>query len=128
FLLVPGEHTWLLVTYFVVFSIGEALWSSRFYEYSAELAPPGRVAEYMGVAMLPWFVAKSTTGLYSGYVLEVFVPKDGVHRTGTMWLIYGFIACLSPLSLFLARKWVRSGMDRPKVDEAAAPARTTEAA
>jgi dipeptide/tripeptide permease len=110
FILVPGPSTPMLITYFVVFSIGEALWSSRFYEYAAELAPEGRVAEYMGVALLPWFVAKTTTGFYSGYVLEAFVPKDGPQHTGTMWLFYGVIAMLSPLSLFLARNWVRAGM------------------
>lgn len=111
FLLVPGPHTGMLITYFVVFSIGEALWSSRFLEYAAELAPEGRVAQYMGVANLPWFVAKTTTGFYSGVLLEHFVPKDGEQRTGTMWLLYGAIAMISPISLILARRWVRSGMD-----------------
>jgi MFS family permease len=111
FLLVPGPNTSMLIGYFVVFSIGEALWSSRFYEYAADLAPPGRVTQYMGVANLPWFVAKMTTGFYSGYLLEAFVPKEGPQRTGTLWLIYGVIAMLSPLSLLLASKWVRSGMD-----------------
>ncbi|HVH44339.1 MAG TPA: hypothetical protein VM925_18430, partial [Labilithrix sp.] len=111
FLLVPGPHTGMLITYFVVFSIGEALWSSRFMEYAAELAPEGRVAQYMGVASLPWFVAKTTTGFYSGALLEHFVPKDGPKSTGTLWLIYGLIAMLSPLSLILARKWVRAGLD-----------------
>lgn len=121
FLLVPGPHTAMLITYFVVFSIGEALWSSRFLEYAAELAPEGRVAQYMGVANLPWFVAKTTTGFYSGFVLEHFVPKEGEQRTGTMWLLYGAIAMISPLSLILARKWVRSGMDA-KTDKAQDPA------
>jgi proton-dependent oligopeptide transporter, POT family len=119
FLLVPGPHTGMLIAYFVVFSIGEALWSSRFYEYAADLAPPGRVTQFMGVASLPWFVAKATTGIYSGYVLEAFVPKEGPQRTGTMWLIYGFVALLSPLSLVLARKWLRSGMAEKKSPAAA---------
>ena len=101
----------MLITYFVVFSIGEALWSSRFLEYAADLAPPGRVAQYMGVANLPWFVAKTTTGFYSGFVLEHFVPKDGEKRTGTMWLLYGAIAMISPIALMAARKWIRTGMD-----------------
>ncbi|MCW5837651.1 MAG: MFS transporter [Labilithrix sp.] len=110
FLLVPGPNTGMLITYFVVFSIGEALWSSRFLEYAAELAPEGRVAQYMGVANLPWFVAKTTTGFYSGVVLEHFVPKEGPQSTGTMWLFYGAVAMISPVSLLLASKWIRSGM------------------
>lgn len=113
FLLVPGPSTVLLVTYFVVFSIGEALWSSRFLEYAAELAPEGRVAQYMGVANLPWFVAKTTTGFYSGFILERFVPTEGAQSSGTMWLLYGAIAMMSPLALIAARKWIRSGLDEP---------------
>lgn len=113
FLLVGGVHTGALLTYFVVFSVGESLWSSRFYEYAADIAPEGRVAQYMGVASLPWFVAKATTGLYSGWVLERFVPKGSTNDGATMWLLYGAIGMLSPLSLFLARRWVSAGMKKP---------------
>jgi MFS family permease len=122
FLLVPGASTPMLVMYFVVFSIGEALWSSRFMEYAADLAPEGRVAQYMGVANLPWFLAKMTTGFYSGFVLEHFVPKDGPKSSGTMWLLYGAIAMMSPISLIVARKWIRSGMDKPPEARARAAA------
>jgi MFS family permease len=114
FLLGFGQYTPLLIAYFVVFSVGEALWSSRFYEYAAELAPPGRTAEYMGVASLPWFVAKSTTGLYSGFVLEAFVPKTGAQNPTTMWMIYGAIAVATPLALVLGGGWLRAGMTAPK--------------
>jgi MFS family permease len=113
FLLCTGSHTSMLILYFIVFSIGEALWSARFLEYAAELAPPGRVAQYMGIANLPWFVAKTTTGFYSGFVLEKFVPKEGPKHPETMWLIYGIVAMASPILLVLARKWVMAGMQKP---------------
>ena len=76
FLLCFGPHLGLLITYFVVFSIGEALWSARFLEYASELAPEGRVAQYMGLANVPWLLAKGTTGLYSGMMLATFVPAN----------------------------------------------------
>lgn len=110
FLLVGGPKTSMLIAYFVIFSIGEALWSSRFLEYSAELAPPGRTAQYMGIANLPWFAAKMTTGFYSGWMLEHFCPKDGAKDTGTMWLIYGAIGMASPIGLIAARRWLLVGM------------------
>jgi len=110
FLLTGGPRTSMLIGYFFVFSIGEALWSSRFLEYAAELAPEGRTAQYMGIANLPWFAAKTTTGFYSGWVLEHFCPKDGAKNTETMWFIYGLVALLSPIGLFLARKWLFAGM------------------
>jgi len=113
FLLCAGPNLTLLIAYFVVFSIGEALWSARFLEYASELAPPGRVAQYMGLAQIPWLLAKGTTGFYSGYVLSRFCP-EGVPpaemQTGTMWLLYGSIAMMSPIGLWLARNWVRAGL------------------
>ncbi|MBA3376932.1 MAG: MFS transporter [Actinobacteria bacterium] len=122
FVLCVGPHTSALLTYFFVFSIGEALWSSRFLQYAAELAPPGRTAQYMGIANLPWFVAKTTTGFYSGWVLEHFCPKVGPKNTETMWLIYGAVALLSPVGLILARKWLFKGMQAPERAVAAAAA------
>jgi len=117
FLLGFGPDLRLLITYFVVFSIGEALWSARFLEYASELAPPGRVAQYMGLAQIPWLLAKGTTGLYSGYLLGTLCPKDvppeQLH-TGTLWIIYACIAMTSPIGLWLGRNWVHRGLQQPK--------------
>jgi dipeptide/tripeptide permease len=113
FLLAGGPSLSLLITYLVIFSIGEALWSARFLEYASELAPPGRIAQYMGLANIPWLLAKGTTGLYSGWMLARFCPPNTPPdqlQTGTLWFIYGCIALSSPVGLWLARKWVRSGL------------------
>ena len=113
FLLCMGPNLKVLIFYFVVFSIGEALWSARFLEYASELAPPGRVAQYMGLAQIPWLLAKGTTGLYSGILLARYCPADtppGQLHTGTLWFIYGCIAMTTPIGLWIARKWVMSGL------------------
>jgi proton-dependent oligopeptide transporter, POT family len=113
FMLCGGPDLNVLIAYFVVFSIGEALWSARFYEYASELAPPGRVAQYMGLALVPWLLAKGTTGLYSGFLLARYcppnVPPEQLH-TGTLWFIYGCIAMTTPIGLWIARKWVMVGL------------------
>ncbi|MDD5656891.1 MAG: MFS transporter [Elusimicrobia bacterium] len=106
FLLVPGPSLTRLILYTLFFSLGEAVWSSRFLEYVADIAPAGRVGAYMGLAGIPWFLAKFTTGLYSGRMLEIFVPKGGPLDTSTLWLIYAFVACASPVGLILARPWL----------------------
>ena len=113
FLLCAGPSLGRLITYFVLFSIGEAMWSARFLEYASELAPPGRVSQFMGLANVPWLLAKATTGFYSGYMLATYcpanLPRAELH-TGTMWFVYGCIAMLSPIGLFLGRKWVMKGL------------------
>jgi proton-dependent oligopeptide transporter, POT family len=111
FILVPGPHLWSLITYVVLFSFGEAVWSSRFLEYVANLAPAGQVGAYMGLAGIPWFLAKATTGLYSGHMIAKFLPEHGsADNSGTMWLIYAFIALISPIGLVLGKKWVQKGV------------------
>jgi len=105
-LLIPGPSLTLLLTYVVVFSLGEAIWSSRFLEYVAEIAPASRVGIYMGIAGLPWFLAKTITGFYAGSMVDIFVPVHGPQSPGTMWAIHGAIAMLSPLGLILARRWL----------------------
>jgi proton-dependent oligopeptide transporter, POT family len=109
FLLVPGPNLAALIGYCVVFSIGESLWSSRFYEYVASSAPPDQVGVYMGLSQVPWFLAKFTTGFYSGAMLGIFCPAHGAQHTGTMWLIYALIGMTSPVGLFLARGWLMRG-------------------
>jgi hypothetical protein len=106
FFLVPAPRLDLLVAYFVVFSLGEALWSSRFYEYVADLAPANKVGVYMGIAGIPWFLAKSVTGLYSGWMLDRFVPAQGPQHPGTLWLLYGVAGLATPAGLVLARRWL----------------------
>ncbi|TWT45146.1 Major Facilitator Superfamily protein [Phycisphaerae bacterium RAS1] len=116
YLLAAGANFWILITFQVLYSIGEAMWTARFLEYASELAPPGRIAQYMGLANIPWLLAKLTTGLYAGLMLERFCPlgRDNTGVTAApMWTLYGSIAMLSPIGLLLARKWVLVGLHKP---------------
>ena len=108
FLLVFEPNLPLLLIYVVVWSLGEALWSSRFLEYIAEIAPAGKIGVYMGLATIPWFLAKSITGFYAGTMLDIFVPESGPQDPGGMWFLYGMTALISPLGLMLARQWLLS--------------------
>lgn len=115
FLLSTGPSLNMLITYLVFFSIGEALWQPRFLQYAAELAPEGKVAQYMGLANIPWIGVKLTTGFYSGYMLSRYCAADMPQETlntETMWFIYGCIALLSPIGLLIGRKWVMSGLQQ----------------
>lgn len=114
FILVPGPNLTTLILYVVLFSLGEAVWSSRFLEYVANLAPAGQVGAYMGLAGIPWFLAKFTTGWYSGAMISEFIPAGGPHDSGTMWLIYALIAMISPIGLIIGRKWVQRGVHQPR--------------
>jgi POT family proton-dependent oligopeptide transporter len=112
FLLAFGPNILTLFAYLIITTIGEAMWSPRFLQWIAEVAPKDMTGIYMGLGQFPWFLTKLITGLYAGWFLSVYcpagVPPSELH-TGTMWFIYAVIAILSPLGLFLAKRWMMGG-------------------
>ncbi len=106
FLILPPETVWLLA-FVVVFSLGEAVWQSRLFEFVAHQAPPGRVGAAMSFANFPWFVAKTAAGTYSGWMLQRFIPAQGAQRPDLLWGTYLLLSLLTPLSLFLLRGWLK---------------------
>ena len=92
--------------YLIVFSIGEAFYSPRVYEYAAAIAPPGQEASYGSLAYLPFLVGKLLVGT-GGWLLAAFVPEHGPRHPGTMWLIFALAASIAPIGLILFRNYIR---------------------
>jgi len=112
FILALGPSINTLMTYLIIMTIGEAMWQPRFLQWVAEIAPKNMTGIYMGIGQFPWFLTKIITSLYSGWFLMKYCPADtppSQMNTEFMWLIYGFIAIISPIGLLLARKWMMKG-------------------
>ena len=102
--------------YLIVFSVGEAFYSPRVYEYAAAIAPKGQEASYGSLAYLPFLVGKLLVGA-SGWLLAAFVPEHGPRRPGTMWLIFALAASVAPVGLVVFRRYIRvPEAGRPDVD------------
>ena len=112
FILTLGPTMTNLFVYLILVTIGEAMWSARFLQWIAEVAPKDMTGIYMGLGQFPWFLTKVITSLYSGWFLERYCPA-GVPvtqlTTETLWFIYGLIAMISPVGLILARRWMLEG-------------------
>ena len=106
FLLALGTSPYLLFTYLLIMTIGEAMWQPRFLQYAAEIAPEGRTGVYMGVAQFPWFLTKVIVPMYSGWLLQTYVPQEGARSPETLWLISASIAMASTVLLIAARGWL----------------------
>jgi len=112
FILALGPNINTLMAYLVIMTIGEAMWQPRFLQWVAEIAPKNMTGIYMGIGQFPWFLTKVVTSLYSGWFLMNYCPEDlapAQMNTEMMWLIYGFIAIISPIGLFLAKGWMSKG-------------------
>jgi MFS family permease len=112
FILALGPSIYTAFAYLIIMTIGEAMWQPRFLQWVAEIAPREMTGIYMGLGQFPWFLTKVVTSLYSGWFLMNYcpqgVPPEQMH-TETMWFIYGLIAIVSPIGLWLARGWMRKG-------------------
>jgi MFS family permease len=92
--------------YLMVFSVGEAFYSPRVYEYAAAIAPEGQEASYGALAYLPFLVGKLLVGT-SGWILAAFCPAEGPRRPAMMWLIFALAASVAPIGLLLFRRYIR---------------------
>ncbi len=125
YLYVPGIETRsqaylvAIVAQILVFAFGELLFSPRFSEYVARVAPKDKVASYMSLAALPLFIAKPINGIIGGLLVAYFC-YDGICAkmdTGhigfwespeLMWLIYLIVAVISPVAIIMTRKTITS--------------------
>ncbi|MCP5536035.1 MAG: MFS transporter [Akkermansiaceae bacterium] len=100
-----------MVIFVFVFSIGEAIWSPRLMQFTAEIAPPGREGSYISLAYLPYFASKFIVGPMAGMLLTNYAPEFGVdgiygyypdHQM--IWWWVGGTAALTPLGMLAFRK------------------------
>jgi len=122
FILGLGESIVYIVLFQVVLSIGEAIYSPRVYDYTASIAPPGREASYMAYSKAPMFFAKVATGPASGFLLLHLCPEQGERNTELMWIIVGISTIISPITLWLGRKWLDVQTRKDALDESVAKA------
>mmetsp|Transcript_133192 Transcript_133192/g.414135 ORF Transcript_133192/g.414135 Transcript_133192/m.414135 type:complete len:333 (+) Transcript_133192:391-1389(+) len=87
------------VSFVVLLSIGEAIWSPRFYDLTVSMAPEGKEGTFLALGSAPMFAAKFPVGVLSGYLLETYCPKEGFRHSTTMWLIVCLMTLSSPLLL-----------------------------
>lgn len=103
FIFAIGPSTAVQITAIVVLTVGEALWSPRSYEYNVSIAPKGREATYVSLAVLPYFLAKFFVAMISGRLLTAYCPPQGARQSSTLWVIIGVITLAGPIAIALLR-------------------------
>jgi dipeptide/tripeptide permease len=103
FIFALGSSTGIQITAIVVLTVGEALWSPRSYEYNVSIAPPGREATYVSLAVLPYFMAKFLVSMTAGKLLTAYCPPTGERHASIMWVIIGLMTILGPIGILAFR-------------------------
>jgi dipeptide/tripeptide permease len=119
FVFALGTSTTIQVAAIVVLTIGEALWSPRSYEYNVSIAPPGREATYVSLAVLPYFMAKFFVSMTAGKLLTAYCPPTGERHSAMLWSIIGVMTILGPIGILAFRNVINPR--REAEDAAPAP-------
>jgi hypothetical protein len=108
----PVAEYWTLIVFISIFTIGEAIWSPRLMQFTAEVAPKGKEGTYIALSVLPFFLAKFVVGPMSGMLLNAYTPVDAAGNAladyphhHMVWVWIGGMAVLSPIGLLLFRNW-----------------------
>jgi len=102
-------HPYLIMILFwqIAFSIGEAFYSPRVYEYAVAIAPAGQEASYASLSAVPLLMGKLINSAAFAGLLTAFCPATGPRDPGKMWMLIGLLVLMSPLLLLLLRSFIR---------------------
>jgi MFS family permease len=103
-ILIFGTTGWIVFVGIIVFSFGEMMASPKSKEYTGKIAPPEKVALYMGYFY--WCVALGNLfgGILSGQLYGAFA-RD-MQRPDLMWLIFAVIGLFTALMILTYDKLV----------------------
>jgi POT family proton-dependent oligopeptide transporter len=89
----------------MLFAVGEAIQSPRFYEYVSNLAPPEQVGTYMGFAFLPIAIGTFIAGWSSGYLVAHYVEGGNPHAP-QMWFVVGSYGVVSTILMLVYHRFL----------------------
>lgn len=91
----------------VAFSIGEAFYSPRVYEYAVSIAPAGQEASYASLSAVPLLMGKLINSAAFAGLLTHYCPATGPRDPGKMWLIIGLLVLVAPVGLLALQRFIR---------------------
>ncbi len=94
------------IIFIMVFTVGEAIWSPRLMQFSAEIAPKGKEGAYIALAMLPYFLGKIAATIMADILTGQYFSSDMVEYPNheLSWLWVAGMCLLSPLGMVIWRK------------------------
>ena len=108
-------------------TIGELIWSPRLSEYTAAIAPEGQEGTYLGLSMVPYFLAKLVVSGLSGAMLNRWCPEPPeddplalqkaianhelafVDTPYMMFTILGAVAIVGTILAIIGKPWFTKG-------------------
>ena len=126
---IANAHYAMAFLCMILITIGEVVWSPKLNEYTAAIAPKGQEGTYLGLSLIPWFLAKTVVSALSGFMLARWSPEkvtvNGAavtlkqamldhhvaywHSPSAMWLVLGVYAMAGCIGAALLSGWLTKG-------------------
>ncbi len=92
----------------IMFSVGEAFYSPRVYEYASSIAPKGQEASYASLSYVPLLIGKMITALLGVLgVMAWMCPEEGPGNPQMAWLMIGLMVLVAPVGLIIFKRYIR---------------------
>lgn len=128
---IQAAHYQMAIACMILLTVGEVVWSPKLYEYTAAIAPKGQEGAYLGMSLIPWFLAKTVVSAMSGHMLNRWSPEEVTvegqaialqeamvnhqlsywDRPEAMWLYLGLYALAGCVVAYFLRHWLTRGTD-----------------
>jgi MFS family permease len=128
---IATAHYQMAIACMIVLTVGEVVWSPKLYEFTAAIAPEGQEGAYLGMSLIPWFLAKTVVSALSGHMLDRWSPEEVMidgqavqlqqaminhqldywDRPEAMWLYLSLYALAGCIIAYFLRRWLTRGTD-----------------
>ena len=105
---------WPILIGITIFAFGEMVASPKSQEYVGRIAPPKKVAMYMGYYFISIALGNIFGGRLSGELYELFAKE--LRHPDIMWFIFGGIGIFTAIALIVFNKLALKGGDEMKKD------------
>jgi len=68
-----SSSAWVILLGIFIWSLGEMTCAARFFEYCGSVAPPDRVALYLGYSFLAFFLGNAYSGAWGGWLYQTLI-------------------------------------------------------
>ena len=95
------------VSFVVLLSVGEAIWSPRYYEYQVSIIEKGKEGIYLGLGTSQLFFSAALSEIIGGSLVEEYCPPPPAEQSPRLlWGIIGATTMLSFIGLVVFRRWI----------------------
>jgi dipeptide/tripeptide permease len=105
-----GMGAWAVGISYAIWAVGEMMFSPRSTEYVSVIAPPDKLALYIGYGFLPYAIGFGLGPSVGAHLMRFFTER--LHHPEWVWYAFGLWALLIALALWLYDRWVRAGETR----------------